>query len=248
MKEIKITHLFDNEKFVKSPQNLIRIGSPNDGGYILTRQAVLDSSFLISGGVGSNLDFEYDFNRINPKPKIHLIDKSNSYFINFFLKAFYLLLFRKFSIVSFEQLFKFHSIKDSMVWYNCFINSDNSISKFLVKAQKEKKNKGYLKLDIEGSEWEILDDILENDNAFLGYSIEFHNADINIEKLKNFISKSSKKIAFIAINEACGIGNNEIPKMLEISFLDEYYISWHKTFNQHLKTPNQIILETLIAI
>ena len=49
----------------------------------------------------------------------------------------------------------------------------------------------FLKIDIEGSEYRILDSILENQNRISGIAIEFHDCDLHLDKIKRFIDKLS---------------------------------------------------------
>ena len=52
---------------------------------------------------------------------------------------------------------------------------------------KLKENTIFLKLDIEGSEWEMISDILEISRYLSGIALEVHNLDINGEKLNELI-------------------------------------------------------------
>ena len=42
-------------------KNLIRIGSLNDGGYIITKEILEQSNFLLSFGINDDWNFEKDF-------------------------------------------------------------------------------------------------------------------------------------------------------------------------------------------
>ena len=53
--------------------------------------------------------------------------------------------------------------------------------------ERIKSNKIFLKIDIEGSEYRILDDLIRYQDLIKGLVIEFHNIDLHMEKILNFI-------------------------------------------------------------
>src|SRR6187549_1996985 len=52
------------------PVELIRLGNPNEGGYLVSPQAVRKADFLLSMGLSDDWGFEEDFRAINPVPVI----------------------------------------------------------------------------------------------------------------------------------------------------------------------------------
>ena len=55
-KQFKPNHLYD----------LIRLGRNNDGGYLVGKNSVLNTSALISFGIHDDCSFEKDFKNLNP--------------------------------------------------------------------------------------------------------------------------------------------------------------------------------------
>lgn len=107
-----------------------------------------------------------------------------------------------------------HKIKISKTNY--------SLSKAL-KINKINHKKTILKIDIDGDEYSIIDEIKKFE--FLGLIIEFENINKNMKKILNFI-KNNKKLSIIHIH-----GNNFLPKLknipqaLEISFINSKLIN-----------------------
>ena len=75
----------------------------------------------------------------------------------------------------------------------------------------------FLKVDIEGSEYEILNEIIFFKKKILGIVIEFHGVDKKINLIINFLKKINFKISHIHINNYTSKGKNNIPKTIEVS-------------------------------
>lgn len=232
-------------KFLKheTPNNLVRVGSINDGGYVTSIDAIRDSAFLISGGISFNTEFEIDFYNINPKALMILIDGSISP-IYFILGP----IFRKLRGQSFTRAFlrtgQYFFIRKRAKMLKKYISKKKNISYFLEKHTSH-GTFGYLKLDIEGSEWEILEDIISCQHIFTGMSIEFHDVPEHINELKSFITKLQHEIIFVEINDVAGFQDG-MPKLLEISFLQTKYLARKQSrFNFHLRRPS---IETVCPV
>lgn len=222
----------------KTPKDLIRVGSIHDGGYVTSQKAVLASEFLLSGGISFNPEFELDFHHINPNSDMILIDGSISP-LHFLLGPFV----RKFTGKSFTRALlrtgEYFYIKRRSRFLKEYITKKKNISYFLKKFVKTGA-KGYLKLDIEGSEWELLQDIVNYQDCFTAISIEFHDVPSNIKELEKFVRQLDLKIAFIEINSGAGFLNG-MPKLLEISFIrPEYLNEENEVLNLHLRRPIQL--------
>ena len=218
----------------ETPKNLIRIGSAEDGGYVTSKKAIVASEYLLSGGISFNPEFEIDFYHINPKSKMVLIDGSITN-LHFLLGPFVRKLMGKSFTRALLRTGEFFYIKRRSTFIKEFINDEKNISWFL--KHFSEKAKGYLKLDIEGSEWILLTDILKNQDCFNGISIEFHDVPSNIKYLENFVSQLDHKIVFIEINGGAGFENG-MPKVLEISFLKPDFIENENDIQYlHLRRP-----------
>ena len=81
------------------------------------------------------------------------------------------------------------------------------------------KNQNYFfKIDIEGSEYRILDDLVNFMDRIEGLIIEFHNVDLNMDRVINFINEFDLKLIHIHANNWSTQGLNNIPSTLELSF------------------------------
>ena len=59
-------------------KNLIRLGRKADGGYIVDKEIVENTNFLISFGLGPDWSFELDYIKYNQQIKICHIEVSKS--------------------------------------------------------------------------------------------------------------------------------------------------------------------------
>ena len=63
-----------------------------------------------------------------------------------------------------------------------------------------KKSNIFLKIDIEGDEYQLLEYILQYKNKLSGIAIEFHRVDLNVKKIDKFIKDLGFYITNIHIN------------------------------------------------
>lgn len=218
-KEFKPNHLYE----------LIRLGKDNDGGYLVCKNSVKTSTALISFGLNDDCSFEQDFKKKN---NIHVICFDCNTGVSLWFKKFRRAL-RK--IVKGET----RLLKDFLIniynYYSFFSKNSSSLYKFRIVGKKNNdlssneinistilktnnlKKDFFLKIDIEGSEYEILEDVILFAKFLSGLVIEFHDVDLNLKKISNFINSIDLKLIHIHPNNSSNYRNN-IPLCLELSF------------------------------
>ena len=75
-----------------------------------------------------------------------------------------------------------------------------------------------MKIDIEGSEYRILEELIEIQNSLCGLVIEFHDVDLHVEKIKNFIDKLQLTLTHIHPNNYGPVDKNNDPTVIEFTF------------------------------
>ena len=204
---------------------LIRVGKDNDGGYLVCEESVVNSNTLISFGISDDFSFEEHFQKIN---NINILAYDHTVNLNFFLKKFLHSLIKFNFIIFFKQLinwinFKkfFNKSKNKLFLkkigkggsaFNDYIPVEN-----IIKSSANNQN-FFFKIDIEGSEYRILDDLIKFMDRIEGLAIEFHNVDINLDRVINFIEKFNLKLVHIHANNWSTCGLNNIPSSIELSF------------------------------
>ena len=219
-----------------------RFGSIHDGGYILTDEIVLISDYLISGGIGLNVEFENDVMQLNKQLKSILIDASISKIKFIFRPLKYL--FSNLFFYYCENTFRFFHVISISFFEKKYLNNKNNISYFLNKYNLT-KSKGILKLDIEGSEWLILNDIIKNSSSFNAICIEFHNVNSNIHLLNNFIADlktNDFNILSYSVNNAIYFNcDSDVPDIIEISFVLNRFLIDSKILQRRSNDTSNII-------
>ena len=211
-------------------KDLIRLGSIDDGGYVVPFESVKSSDTLISFGISDNWDFEKDFFK-RSSAKIFAYDYSINR--NFWLSKFKkdLIKFLQLKIFKLKKLYKMFQYVDFLFFFR--INKKNRF--YLKKIGKGKNcislteiiqnyfinnDKLFLKVDIEGFEYEILEDIIFYKDKFQGIVIEFHNITKNLDKIIEFIDKinSSLYLVHIHANNYSVKEIGEFPEVIELTF------------------------------
>jgi hypothetical protein len=107
----------------------------------------------------------------------------------------------------------------------------------------------FLKLDIEGAEYELLNSIVENKNRIDGICIEFHdlNKIENLLLLKEFVRQLDFNILSVSINEL-SINESAEPNIIEVSFSPKIGIKWPRELDEsyYLQSCNTQKGETIV--
>ena len=208
--------------------NLIRVGPKTDGGYIIDRRILNKSKILITCGLNDDWEFERDYLKKNQKTQINAYDHTvnKRFWLSRFKKDIIsLLLFKKLKINKILDVFKYLD-------YRLFFRNNNKHFKKKIVFKKRNDNETtipdilanyneiFLKVDIEGDEYKILNDIKRNSSKIIFLVIEFHDVNKNIKKIKNFINKLDLKIIHIHGNNYGGLDKNNNPKVIELSLLN----------------------------
>jgi hypothetical protein len=172
-------------KPIKTP-NLIRLGEKLDGGYVVDFEIIKKCNNLITLGLGPNWSFELDYLRKNKKNKVHIYDHTLSSYP--YIKAIGKYYRR---LITFRTTFEgFATRVKNFYNYKKFLYSKN-VNYFKENIAYPIKNKidsdiekvfsrinigedVILKSDIEGSEYEIIDQILKFSNRINMLIFEFH--------------------------------------------------------------------------
>ena len=197
--------------------DLIRLGKDNDGGYLVGKNTISKTKFLVSLGIGDDCSFEKDFLRINEKVKIYCYDRqplTKNYFIKEIIKSFFVLDFKNVNHFinvnkDYKKTFGEKGVKKRLIRY-----------KSLTKIINENKLNfdTFLKVDVEGAEYRILNDILEYQNIFTGIVLEFHDVDFHKENIKSFIDSLNLDLTHIHANNSSVIDMENDPTCIELTF------------------------------
>jgi len=228
---------FNFLKPIKS-SNLIRLGRNLDGGYVVDSEMIKNCNTLISFGLGPDWSFELDYININKKIKIFMYDYTVSSYP--YIKEIWKY-FRRF--ITFRANFESVSNRVKYLYnYKSFLNSknvnffkekitfpiknkiDTDIDK--VFARIDKNQDVILKSDIEGSEFDVIDQILKYSDRIKMLIFEFHWLNINEEIFLKSVKKLKENFEIIHIhgNNHCSKIDSGLPIALEMTLLNKKYI------------------------
>jgi hypothetical protein len=236
-----------NTKSVKLPNyfqpkinnNLIRIGSANDGGYLVNKDDVYNSDLLLSFGICDDWSFEENFLQYK---NINCFAFDGSLSNKFWLKQ----LFNSLLKLKFKKIFKYYKFKNFFKGKKTFIKKyvsdlkhiDHINFNCIIEKYCKNYNKIFLKVDIEGSEYRILNEVLENSDKISSFVVEFHDVDLNFEKIKNFIDNFPLKIIHTHANNYSNLNSQSNPTAIEITFSNFYIEELRNNLPDKLDSPN----------
>ena len=223
-----------------SKKNLIRLGPKRDGGYVIDKRIIKKIDHIITCGLSDDWNFEKDFLNYNNDISISAYDHTvnSSFWIHrFFKDIIHFFLLKKLSIWKIFNIFKyldywffFQGNKNHFklkISKKNIPNKEISINKIL-----ENKKNILLKVDIEDSEYKILDEIIKNYKKINCLIIEFHSIKKNLKTVDNFVNKIKVlKVMHIHANNIKKLDKSGYPYALEITFINSKLIKTKKKIN-----------------
>jgi hypothetical protein len=210
---------FIEQYFSTHHKYLVKLGGFKDGGYVADYFSLIRSKILISGGVGSNVRFESDCYDVNQDLQIILVDPTVS-IARMVVRGFYHFIkkgengFRSLSEVL-NYLFLIPRVK----LIKKYLGNSFLINDILSEVDMNSGGKTiFIKLDIEGAEYDLLQNIVHLKQNLSGVCIEFHDlhSSSNRDKLASFLADLNFLIVHISVNEVC-LTEGNYPSVLEIS-------------------------------
>ena len=227
----------DNEYNVTLPQifslytsELKRIGPMSDGGYWVEQNSIENSDHLLSFGMNDDWRFEKEIEKLSGN-QIDVYDGSTSQklFRNNIIKEA-LKIFRVRSTLKAIQTYIDYSIffnKKNVVHHRRYVglNFENHRDKWssleAIMKTYNSSSRILIKCDIEGGEYRLLDDLLRYNQLLTGLIIEFHDLDIMMDKVTQFISDFPLKLVAVNVNNYGPMKNNT-PTVIECTFSSNY--------------------------
>jgi hypothetical protein len=197
--------------------DLIRIGGNNDGGYLIGKKSLINTKILLSIGIANNWRFEKDF--ILKNKKADLVCYDNQLSLIYLFKYIYINFIKIFNF-NFKNFFcSIRNLFDFLFFLKKYYTKKFIFGEDFNKIIKNlKKNQIFLKIDIEGNEYRILNEIIKFQNKLSGLVIEFHNIDVHMIQIINFIKKFKLKLIHIHPNNYSEVSYDKNPLTIEITF------------------------------
>ncbi len=220
--------------------NLIRIGPKTDGGYVVDKRILGKNKILVTCGLNDDWEFEKDFIKKNGDVSIIAFDHTvnNEFWIKRFKKDFIsLLLLKKLRPNKILDVFKYLDYllffrKNKIHYKKKIVNKSKNNSQKSISEILKPLNDIVLKVDIEGDEYKILNDIKKNSKKIIFLIIEFHDIHKNLRKLQKFLNNLDLKIIHIHANNYGGISKKNVPKVIELSLINSKKIKIKKIYSK----------------
>jgi hypothetical protein len=189
--------------------SLIRLGQDYDGGYLIDERDIAASTALLSFGLNDAYDAtlkpRYLFKRLwrsLKRLKPHEIAGSVQSLFDYP---------RFFS--GDRRHFRTYVGLDGVAGYVPFSGVMRTLDETL------RGERGvFVKIDIEGSEYRILDELLEYAGRFSGLAIEFHDVDIHMAALERFVNRLPLKLVHVHANNHAIVNGQRTPLVIECTF------------------------------
>lgn len=218
MKKVKLPAVF---RPLACP-SLMRLGRDYDGGYLVNRPDILQAEVLVGLGINDDWSFEQEFSDLN-SCDVYAYDASVSE--KKFRKKFLRSIHKFFNIKLFRRSLKTYTsyrsyFKDNRHHIEKFVGVDfppNNVD-FNDVLTRVDGRKVFYKIDIEGSEYRILNQLIDNASSITGIVCEFHDCDLHIDTIAQFVSDLDLTLVHVHANNNSPVAKGEIPLALELTF------------------------------
>lgn len=211
--------------------DLVRLGSKHDGGYVVTETIIRHTDFVVGLGVGTDWNFEEDFNRRKRCP-VHCYDHTVSlgrFTMDALRHSARLLLpprlrnirlfYEPVNLLALKYISFFRSNKKH---YREKIGDDatrdTDFRKILSRIPDG--DKVFIKIDIEGGEYNVLSGLGDYYDRVAGLVVEFHHMIILRDSVLAHVYelKRSFDIVHVHVNNYTGMDERGTPDVIEVTF------------------------------
>ena len=229
----------------RTAKDLVRVGKPHDGGYLIASNDIEQTDLVISLGVNDDWSFEEHFQIIH---NTQVISYDGSISERIFRKQF-----RK-SILSAENPAKTIRKLKSWLGYRSFFSQPNvqHVQKFVGMETDDTRycslaqilegrpeNNIFLKVDIEGSEYRIFEDLIHHQDRLTGLAIELHDCDLHLQSICQLIHSLRLNLVHIHANNWGLIRTqDQLPTILELTFSRHGHLSQEMLLPHDLDMPS----------
>jgi hypothetical protein len=230
---------------------LVRLGSQHDGGYLVDLRALNGTGVLLSAGVNDDWCFERDFYE---KGAISVVACDGSVGLNKFRRVFYKRVLNPIKWFKPKKLYRgwnryeefknFFHVQPGVRFEEKYLSRhvgpmSLSLTELVNRVRHQLTGRGlYLKLDIEGAEYEVLDEIVDFSNLYSGLSIEFHDVAARIDQICQFVDRLRMNLCWVHVNNYCKPISGGLPDAIELSFSSFSPISDHCGFESKANRAN----------
>jgi hypothetical protein len=204
--------------------NLRRVGPADDGGYVVSSAAIADSDVLLSMGLNDDWRFEQAFQQESGARVICYDGSVDRRFWQLYIVK-KLLRLRPFQALKYRAYRRFFG-SGNAEHRQVMIGYDGEESVSLSTILKElRSNRIFLKVDIEGWEYRILEQIAEHRDRLTGVVMELHDIDLHRDRIDAFVhAMAGFVIIHLTANNFGPVDPTGDPVVVEISMMRDRYV------------------------
>lgn len=204
---------------------LIRLGRDNDGGYLVDGRDVAASDCLLGLGVNDDWSFEERFTAINDVPVV-------AYDGSIGLRRFQKDVIKSLPRLDNPRLLarRLGTLRGYRAFFRgrrrhvpAFVGLDRPPTHVGVKAVLDGVaeigcRRPFLKVDIDGYEYRVLDEIAARSAMLTGLVIEFHDCDLHMARIVDFVGRVGLQLVHAHANNHAPLSDDGVPLVVELSF------------------------------
>lgn len=204
---------------------LVRVGPAHDGGYVIPEPVMDRVDVLVSCGLNDDWRFEQDFlARTGARVECydHTVDDA---FWRWRLVRHGIALRHGPTRQRLRELRKRAEYMsffdgDSATHHRVKIGYDGVGSTSLSSVLEAELGRAvFLKIDIEGAEYRVLEEILEHSSGVLGFVVELHDIDLHRARISQFVAAATDyRVVHVHANNYGGTDGNGDPLVIEMTF------------------------------
>ncbi len=235
-------------------QNLKRVGSKGDGGYVVPIDQIPNCETLLSLGLSDNWEFDKEFLAINPKVNVIGVDHTIGtwWFVRRIVLYSWEIILHSTFLNRAKRGKYVTKLRNSMEYFT-FFGEPNTHLKRKVSANNGGINitldrifgsnpkasachDVFLKMDIEGGEYDVTEDIVRHQNRIRCIAAEFHELDKRTDDFNKCIQRLSQNFLVIHVHGNNGAAYdriNDFPTVVEITFINKALLDHELLYSSH---------------
>lgn len=219
---------------------MVLIGPECDGGYVVTENAAKAANLLISMGVNDDWRFEENFrNRTGARVVAYDGTVNWLFWTRHALRSIQRTDFRRLGrYASYRRFFTGGEVQHRKKMIGDGRNGTVSVSDILREFPDQLI---FLKMDIEGAEFEVFDQIVANQDRFTGIAMELHDLHERREEAEKFVAAmTSFSLVALHANNWGGRNRNGDPHCLEMTLVQNRFVVPDETAIVPMMPPNDL--------
>lgn len=211
-----------------APADIVRLGAKHDGGYVISQRMIEAAGGLISFGLSDEWEFEKDFTRAAGVSAVCFDPTVDRTFwakrlavgmIKGLLRCDVSRLRRGLRVIDYCRFFD--AKRNRHVRKAIGYSGPNALNLSDAIAVATLSGPLMLKMDIEGWEYRILEQLVDLREEFVGFTIEFHDIDLHEQRIADFVDAVSDCFVLIHFhaNSHTTIGPDGLALVVELTFM-----------------------------